>query len=80
MSGLGLRDVTVRYGDTTALDGVSMAVAPGEVVALLGVLAVGLGAPVWALSLALAVVALGSTFTVGQRIHAAWKGLRLPAP
>ncbi|HMQ65830.1 MAG TPA: CDP-alcohol phosphatidyltransferase family protein [Arachnia sp.] len=50
------------------------------VVALLGVLAVGLGAPVWALSLALAVVALGSTFTVGQRIHAAWKGLRLPAP
>ena len=36
MSGLELRDVTVRYGDTTALDGVSMAVAPGEVVALLG--------------------------------------------
>ena len=36
VSGLGLRDVTVRYGDTTALDGVSMAVAPGEVVALLG--------------------------------------------
>ena len=36
VSGLELRDVTVRYGDTTALDGVSMAVAPGEVVALLG--------------------------------------------
>ena len=44
--------------------------------ALVGVLAVGLGAPVWALTLALAIVALGSAITVGQRVHAAWKGLR----
>jgi CDP-diacylglycerol--glycerol-3-phosphate 3-phosphatidyltransferase len=47
------------------------------VVALLGVLAVGLGAPIWALSLALAVVALGSAFTIAQRIRATWKGLHL---
>lgn len=42
------------------------------VVCLLGVLAVGLGAPVWVLGAALAVVALGSAFTVGQRIRAAY--------
>jgi CDP-diacylglycerol--glycerol-3-phosphate 3-phosphatidyltransferase len=49
------------------------------VVALLGVLAVGLGAPAWALTAALAVVAAGSAFTAVQRIHAAWKALRPPA-
>ncbi|HMR49319.1 MAG TPA: CDP-alcohol phosphatidyltransferase family protein [Arachnia sp.] len=38
---------------------------------LAGVLAVGLGAPEWALWLALGVVALGSAVTVGQRIAAA---------
>ncbi|MBK7822602.1 MAG: CDP-alcohol phosphatidyltransferase family protein [Tessaracoccus sp.] len=47
--------------------------------ALLGVLAVGLGAPVWVLSLALAVVAVGSAFTVAQRVHAAWMGFRARA-
>src|SRR5690606_36159140 len=36
MAGLEVRDVTVRYGGTTAVDGASLAVAPGEVVALLG--------------------------------------------
>lgn len=38
---------------------------------LAGVLAVGLGAPPWALWLALGVVAAGSAFTAGQRIRAA---------
>lgn len=42
------------------------------VVSLLGVLAVGLGAPVWLLGAALAVVAAGSAFTVAQRIRAAY--------
>lgn len=41
-------------------------------VSLAGVLAVGLGAPVVVLVVALAVVALGSAFTVGQRIRAAY--------
>ncbi|MFD6142515.1 ABC transporter ATP-binding protein [Promicromonospora sp. NPDC060271] len=36
MAGLEIRDVTVRYGSSTAVDGVSLAVAPGEVVVLLG--------------------------------------------
>ncbi|MCL2091477.1 MAG: ABC transporter ATP-binding protein [Micrococcales bacterium] len=35
-SGLGLRDVAVRYGDVTAVDGVSLAVPCGQVLALLG--------------------------------------------
>ena len=34
--GLSVRDVTVTYGDTLALDRVSLDVAPSEVVALLG--------------------------------------------
>ena len=41
------------------------------VVTLLGVLAVGLGAPTLALTVVLGVVALGSAFTVAQRIRAA---------
>ncbi|MFT3887881.1 MAG: CDP-alcohol phosphatidyltransferase family protein [Arachnia sp.] len=45
------------------------------VVALLGVVAVGLGAPGWALALALGIVAAGSAFTVGQRVRAAWLAL-----
>ncbi|MEU4387330.1 ABC transporter ATP-binding protein [Promicromonospora sp. NPDC023805] len=36
MAGLEVRDVSVRYGLSTAVDGVSLTVAPGEVVALLG--------------------------------------------
>ena len=36
MSGLSVRDVVVRYGLATAVDGVSLDVAPGSVVALLG--------------------------------------------
>jgi len=36
MAGLEIRDVTVRYGVSTAVDGVSLTVAPGEVLALLG--------------------------------------------
>lgn len=36
MAGLEVRDVSVRYGGTTAVDGVTLAVEPGEVVALLG--------------------------------------------
>ncbi|WP_297110190.1 ABC transporter ATP-binding protein [Tessaracoccus sp.] len=35
-SGLEVRDATVRYGETVALDRVSLSVDPGEVVALLG--------------------------------------------
>jgi thiamine transport system ATP-binding protein len=35
-SGLLAADLSVRFGDTAALDGVSLAVAPGEVVALVG--------------------------------------------
>lgn len=42
------------------------------VVALLAVLAVGLGAPQVVLTAGLGVVALGSAVTVGQRIRAAW--------
>lgn len=38
---------------------------------LAGVLAVGVGAPLWVLWLVLAVAATGSAFTVGQRIAAA---------
>lgn len=34
--GLAAEDLTVRFGPTVALDGVSLAVAPGEVVALVG--------------------------------------------
>ncbi len=34
--GLSVRDLTVRYGKLTAVSGVSLDVAPGEVVALLG--------------------------------------------
>ena len=36
MSGLSVRDVVVRYGSVPAVDGVSLDVAPGSVVALLG--------------------------------------------
>lgn len=36
MNGLSLRDVVVRYGPSVAVDGVSLDVAPGSVVALLG--------------------------------------------
>ena len=36
MNGLSLRDVVVRYGTVAAVDGVSLDVAPGSVVALLG--------------------------------------------
>lgn len=36
VSGLEVRDAVVRYGTTTAVDGVSLRVLPGEVVALLG--------------------------------------------
>lgn len=35
-SGLAVEDVVVRYGPVAAVDGVSLEVAPGEVVALLG--------------------------------------------
>ncbi len=41
------------------------------VVTAVGVVAVGLGAPQWALTLALGLVALGSLVTVGQRVRAA---------
>lgn len=36
MAGLEIRDVSVRYASSTAVDRVSLTVAPGEVVALLG--------------------------------------------
>lgn len=36
VSGLAVRDAVVRYGTTVAVDGVSLDVSPGEVVALLG--------------------------------------------
>lgn len=36
MNGLSVQDVVVRYGPVPAVDGVSLDVAPGEVVALLG--------------------------------------------
>jgi thiamine transport system ATP-binding protein len=36
VKGLSLRDVVVRYGSSRAVDGVSLDVAPGSVVALLG--------------------------------------------
>jgi thiamine transport system ATP-binding protein len=35
-AGLTVEDVSVRYGNRAAVDGVSLAVAPGEIVALLG--------------------------------------------
>ncbi|MDP6424458.1 MAG: ATP-binding cassette domain-containing protein, partial [Planctomycetota bacterium] len=34
--GIDVRDLTVRYGDDTAVDGLSFEVAAGEVLALLG--------------------------------------------
>ena len=37
-----------------------------------GALVVGLGGPGWVLATGLAVVAVGSAVTVGQRVHAAW--------
>lgn len=37
-----------------------------------GALVVGLGGPVWVVTAALWVVAVGSAFTVGQRVRAAW--------
>jgi thiamine transport system ATP-binding protein len=36
VAGLAVRDAVVRYGPVTAVDGVSLDVAPGEVVAVLG--------------------------------------------
>ncbi|HNJ78961.1 MAG TPA: ATP-binding cassette domain-containing protein, partial [Marmoricola sp.] len=36
MSGLVLREVSVRFGDLLAVDHVSLGVAPGEVLAVLG--------------------------------------------
>ena len=36
MSGLEVRDLTVRYGDLRAVDGASVRVAPGQVLAVLG--------------------------------------------
>ena len=36
VTGLAIRDAVVRYGPTVAVDGISLDVAPGEVVALLG--------------------------------------------
>ena len=36
MKGLEVRDATVRYGELVAVDGVDLAVEPGEIVALLG--------------------------------------------
>lgn len=36
MSTLSFEDVSVRYGATTAVDGVSLTVAPGEIVGLVG--------------------------------------------
>jgi thiamine transport system ATP-binding protein len=36
MTELGVHDITVRFGATTVLDGVSLQVADGEIVALLG--------------------------------------------
>ena len=36
MKGLEVRGATVRYGEVTAVDGVDLAVEPGEIVALLG--------------------------------------------
>lgn len=47
-------------------------------VSLAGVVIVGLGAPAEALWAALGVVALGSAFTVGQRIRAAIRGAGAP--
>ena len=41
MSGLELRNVSHHYGSLRALDDVSLAVAPGEVVCLLGPSACG---------------------------------------
>lgn len=36
MTGLEVRQLTVRYGTTVAVDGVSLSVAPGEIVSLVG--------------------------------------------
>ncbi|MET0523537.1 MAG: ATP-binding cassette domain-containing protein, partial [Nocardioides sp.] len=36
MTGLSFEDVSVRYGDTVAVDGVSLTVPPGQVVGLVG--------------------------------------------
>ncbi|MDU0347608.1 phosphatidylinositol phosphate synthase [Actinomyces sp. MRS3W] len=49
------------------------------VVAAVGVLAVGLGAPVWVLTLALALVAVGSLVTVIQRVATVRAQLSRPA-
>lgn len=49
------------------------------VVALAGTFAVGLGAPTVVLTVALAVVALGSAVTVGQRVAAAVRGAAGPS-
>lgn len=49
------------------------------VVTAVGVLAVGLGAPVWVLTAALALVAVGSLITVIQRVTTVYRQLSQPA-
>ncbi|AQP43668.1 phosphatidylinositol phosphate synthase [Tessaracoccus flavus] len=48
------------------------------VIAGAGALAVDLGAPLWVLTAALSLVALGSAITAGQRIAAAWRQSKGP--